>query len=126
MHTHHGKPRERNDHTLWHKRGCQLSSIRVRLTLWYVVTTTAVLALFGGLLWSTIAKMMPTPAPDPTALPRVALNLFWLGLALLVFIIAGGYWFAVRAMRPVRLMTQTAQEIGRTNSSRRFHLTRRD
>src|SRR5215471_5626987 len=126
MRTRHEKPRESNDQPLWQKVGCQFSSIRVRLTLWYVVTTTAVLALFGGLLWSTIAKMMPTPTPDTTALPRVALNLCWLGLALLVFIIAGGYWLAVRAMRPVRLMTQTAQEIGRTNLSRRFHLTRRD
>jgi hypothetical protein len=46
MRTRHGKPRESNDQTLWQKIGCQLSSIRVQLTLWYVVTTTAVLALF--------------------------------------------------------------------------------
>src|SRR5215469_3547473 len=55
-----GKPHEMTTQTLRQKLFGLLSSIRVRLTLWYVVTTTAVLVLFGGLLLSTIAKMMPT------------------------------------------------------------------
>ena len=119
-----GKPHEMTTQTLRQKLFGLLSSIRVRLTLWYVVTTTAALVLFGGLLLSTIAKMMPTS--DMTVLLKIALNLFLLGLAIVLFIIAGGYWLAVRAMRPVRLITRTAQEIGRTDLSRRFHLTRRD
>ncbi|MEO6888938.1 MAG: ATP-binding protein [Ktedonobacteraceae bacterium] len=120
MRAHHGKQQESSGQ----KQLCQLSSIRVRLTLWYVITTTAVLVLFGGLLYSTIAKMLP--GPDHTNLPQIALQLFWLGLGILLFITAGGYWLAMRAMRPVHLITQTAQEIGRTNLSRRFHLKRRD
>lgn len=124
MRTRHGKPRDINDQTLWQKMVSQLSSIRIQLTLWYVVTTTAVLLLFGGLLYSTIAKMLPLP--DHTNLPQIALQLFWMELAILLFITVGGYWLAIRAMRPVRLITQTAQEMGRTDLSRRFHLKRRD
>lgn len=124
MRTRHGKRQDINDHTLWQKIVCQLSSIRTRLTLWYVVTTTAVLLLFGGLLYSTIAKMLLSP--DHTILPQIALQLFLIGLAILLFITVGGYWLAIRVMRPVRLITRTAQEIGRTDLSRRFHLNRRD
>ncbi len=124
MRTRHEKRQESNDQTLWQKMVCQLGSIRFRLTLWYVVTTTGVLLLFGGLLYSTIAKMLPSP--DHISLPQIALQIFLLGLAILLVIIVGGYWLAIRAMRPVRLITQTAQEIGRTDLSRRFHLTRRD
>src|SRR3989442_258464 len=124
MRTRNGKRQDSNDQTLWQKMVCQLSSIRIRLTLWYVMTTTVVLLLFGGLLYSTIAKMLP--APDHTVLPQIALQLFLMGLAILLFITVGGYWLAIRAMRPVRLITRTAQEIGRTDLSRRFHLKRRD
>ncbi|WIG61187.1 MAG: Two-component system sensor histidine kinase [Ktedonobacterales bacterium] len=38
----------------------------------------------------------------------------------------GGYWLASRAMRPVRLITRTAREIGETDLSRRLHLKRHD
>src|SRR5438105_1757573 len=37
-----------------------LSGIRIRLMLWYMVTTIIVLLLFGGLLYSTIAKTLPS------------------------------------------------------------------
>jgi signal transduction histidine kinase len=124
MRTRHGKQQESNDQTFFQKMVCQLSSIRARLTLWYVMTTTVVLLLFGGLLYSTIAKMLPLP--DHTVLPQIALQLFLMGLAILLFITVGGYWLAIRAMRPVRLITRKAQEIGRTDLSRRFHLKRRD
>src|SRR5207245_9369256 len=56
----------------------------------------------------------------------VALQLVLMWLAILLFITGGGYWLAIRAMRTVRLITRTAQEIGRTDLSRRFHLKRRD
>jgi signal transduction histidine kinase len=119
-----GKPQEKTNQTRWQKLFDLLCSIRVRLTLWYVVTTTAVLVLFGGLLLSTIAKMMPTP--NNMFPPKIALNLFLLGFAILLFITAGGYWLAVRAMHPVRLITRTVREIGQTDLSRRIHLKRRD
>jgi signal transduction histidine kinase len=122
--THQKKRPESTDQTLWQKIIRQLSSIRVRLTLWYAVTTTAVLVLFGGLLYSTIAKMLPaTPSPE---ISKIAQQIFLLGLAILLFITIGGYWLAIRAMRPVRLITRMAQEIGRTDLSRRFHLNCRD
>src|SRR3989440_11104039 len=124
MRTRNGKRQDSNDQSLWQKLVCQLSSIRIRLTLWYVMTTTAALLLFGGLLYTTIAKMLP--APDHISLPQTGLQIFLLGLAILMFITAGGYWLAIRAMGPVRLITQTAQEIGRTDLNRRFHLKRRD
>jgi signal transduction histidine kinase len=88
------------------------------------VTITSVLLLFGGLLYSTIAKMLPSSAPGD--LLQIARQIFLLGLAILLFTAASGYWLASRAMRPVRLITRTAQEIGRTDLSRRFHLTSRD
>jgi len=124
MSTRHRKPQDSIDQTLWQKTVCVLSSIRVRLTLWYVVTTIAVLLFFEGLLYSTIIKMLPSL--DHTNLPLMILQFFELGLGILLFITAGGYWLATSAMRPVRLITQTAQEIGRANLSRRFHLNRRD
>lgn len=124
MSTHHRKPQDSIDQTLWQKTIGLLSSIRVRLTLWYVVTTIAVLLFFEGSLYSTIVKMLPSL--DDTNFPQMILQFFELGLGILLFITVGGYWFATRAMRPVRLITQTAREIGQTDLSRRFHLNRRD
>ncbi|EFH85617.1 integral membrane sensor signal transduction histidine kinase [Ktedonobacter racemifer DSM 44963] len=124
MRIHDEKWPESTDQTFWQKMICQFNSIRVRLTLWYAMTTIAVLVLFGGLLYSTIIKMLPsTSSPD---LLRIAQQIFLLGLAILLFITAGGYWLATKAMRPVRLITRTAQEIGQTDLSRRFHLTSSD
>jgi signal transduction histidine kinase len=44
----------------------------------------------------------------------------------LLLIALGGYWLATRAMRPVRLITRTAQQIGETNLSRRLQVPGRD
>jgi len=38
----------------------------------------------------------------------------------------GGYWLASRAMRPVRAITRTAQQIGETDLDRRLNLKSRD
>lgn len=111
-------------HTFWQKMVCLLKSIRVRLTLWYVATTAAILALFGGLLYSTIVKTQP-PAVS-SDLPRIGQQIFLLELAILLFIAVSGYWLASKAMRPVRLITRTAQEIGKTNLNRRFQLNGSD
>ncbi|WP_201367181.1 HAMP domain-containing protein, partial [Dictyobacter formicarum] len=124
MHAASRKSQQKTNQTCWQKLSSLFSSIRMRLTLWYAATTIAVLVLFGGLLVSTIAKMMPIP--DNTGLPKIALDIFWLGLLVLLFIIIGGYWLASRAMRPVRLITRMAQEMGQQDLSRRFHLKRRD
>src|ERR1700733_11872402 len=110
MHTRDEKEQEITEQNTLQRIFCQFSSIRVRLTLWYAMTTTAMCLFFSGLLYSTIAKMMPTP--DNSALPRIALQLSLIALVILLVIIVGGYWLAVRAMHPVHLITQTAQEIG--------------
>jgi signal transduction histidine kinase len=124
MSSRHKELRASNHHTFWRQIVRLFSSIRVRLTLWYVVTTTAVLVFLEVLISITIARMLPFL--DQTHLQQRALQFVWLGLGILLFITIGGYWLASRAMRPVRLITRTAQEIGRTDLSRRFHLTRRD
>lgn len=124
MHTRDEKQQGITEQTGLHRLFCQFTSIRVRLTLWYAITTLAMCLFFDGLLYSTIAKMMPTP--DNSALPGLGLQLFLMALVLLLFILVGGYWLAVRAMRPVHLITRTAREIGQTDLSRRIHLNRRD
>jgi two-component system OmpR family sensor kinase len=48
-------------------------------------------------------------------------NLLTLGIAL-----TGGFWLADRAMRPVRTITQTAQQISESDLHKRLHLTGRD
>ena len=124
MSTDEEKPPANSDQTLRQKMIGLFSSIRVRLTLWYVVTTTAALGLFGALLYRNIVKTMPAYAyPDLT---QIAQQLFLLIVSILLFITVGGYWLAIRAIRPVHLITQTAREIGRTDLSRRIRLKRRD
>ena len=64
-------------------------------------------------------------------LPRqhsVPLLVIWLihgTLALLVAAI-GGFWLAGKALRPVKMITRTANEINATDLRRRLHLQRRD
>jgi signal transduction histidine kinase len=228
-------------HVLGYSKRWFLGGIRIRLMLWYMLTTTLVLLLFGGLLYSTIAKGLPSlnnntlantlqqgarayakdgtfdrsEAPDTVLLldrqgavvkawtadrqvsgdlllqvqqfiaanPNVgaacgilhlpvkssvgtrittqdddicltallshgqqigtlvgmqrsndnqailanlAKSLLLIGLAVLLVMTIGGYWLATRAMRPVRLITRTAREIGQTDLSRRLHLGSRD
>ena len=45
---------------------------------------------------------------------------------MLIVALAGGFWLADRAMRPVKLITQTAQQISETDLSRRFKLGQKD
>ena len=226
---------------LGHSLRGPLGGIRIRLMLWYMLTTALVLLLFGGLLYSTIAKGLPSlnnntlantlqqvarayaldgtfdrsEAPDTVLLldmqgtvvkewaanshvsgdlllqiqqfiaantnvgaacsilhlpvkssggaiiatqdddvcltallshgqkvgtlvgiqrsnnnqailENLARSLLLIGLAVLLVMTIGGYWLATRAMRPVRLITRTAQEIGQTDLSRRLHLNSHD
>jgi signal transduction histidine kinase len=61
----------------------------------------------------------------PYPIPFLAIWLFWGTLALLVAAI-GGYWLAGKALRPVKMITRTANEINATDLRRRLHLQRRD
>ncbi|TMD27292.1 MAG: HAMP domain-containing protein [Chloroflexi bacterium] len=58
-------------------------------------------------------------------IPFLAIWLFWGTLALLVAAI-GGYWLAGKALRPVKMITRTANEISATDLRRRLHLQSRD
>lgn len=57
--------------------------------------------------------------------PFFAIWLFHGTLALLVAAI-GGYWLAGKALRPVNMITQMANDINATDLRRRLHLQRRD
>lgn len=64
---------------------------------------------------------------DPTGqLSRLFFTLLLGGIATLVIALAGGYWLADRAMRPVKTITQTARQIGETDLSRRLNLGTKD
>lgn len=100
----------------------ELRSIRVRLTCWYTLITTLILLLYSGLLYSTLAKMLPSTAE----LPKIAYQIFLMGLAIFLTVIVSGYWLAAHAMRPVHLMTQIAAHIGQKNLSARLQVRGRD
>ncbi|MFL5628032.1 MAG: sensor histidine kinase [Ktedonobacteraceae bacterium] len=53
---------------------------------------------------------------------------FWLlhGIAILLVSTIGGYWLASKALRPVQMITRTANEINATDLRHRLHLQRKD
>ncbi len=59
-------------------------------------------------------------------LRRLALSLILGSLGMLAFAFFVGLWFADRAMRPVRSITQTARDISESDLSRRLNLPGRD
>src|SRR6266566_885812 len=61
----------------------------------------------------------------PHPIPLLVIWFFHGTLALLVAAI-GGYWLAGKALRPVKMITRTANEISATDLRRRLHLKRRD
>jgi signal transduction histidine kinase len=63
--------------------------------------------------------------PHQSPIPFLAIWLFWGTVALLVAAF-GGYWLAGKALRPVKMITQMANEINATDLRRRLHLKRRD
>ncbi|HEU5376278.1 MAG TPA: HAMP domain-containing sensor histidine kinase [Ktedonobacteraceae bacterium] len=71
---------------------------------------------------ATLLVGLPRRAP---IVPFLAIWLFHGTLALLAAAI-GGYWLAGKALRPVKMITRTANEINATDLRRRLHLKRRD
>jgi signal transduction histidine kinase len=64
---------------------------------------------------------------DPTGqMDRLLLTLVFGNIATLAIALAGGYWLADRAMRPVRMITRAAREISETDLSHRLNLGARD
>jgi signal transduction histidine kinase len=71
---------------------------------------------------ATLLVGLPRHSP---IIPFLAIWLFHGTLALLVAAI-GGFWLAGKALRPVKMITRTANEINATDLRRRLHLKRRD
>ena len=66
------------------------------------------------------------PVDPANQMSRLLVSLT-LGIILtLVIALVGGFWLADRAMRPVKIITQTAQTISDTDLSRRLHLAQKD
>jgi signal transduction histidine kinase len=63
--------------------------------------------------------------PLPHTFPLVAVWIIHGILALLLAAI-GGYWLAGKVLRPVKMITRTANEISATDLRRRLHLQRKD
>jgi len=59
-------------------------------------------------------------------LPRLFFSLILGILITLAIALAGGFWLADRAMRPVKTITHAAQAIGESDLSMRLHLGRKD
>ncbi len=70
--------------------------------------------------------ILGSPSPLPDQLRRLALSLLFGSLGMLALAFFAGLWFADRAMRPVRSITQTAQDISESDLSRRLNLGGRD
>ncbi len=88
----------------------------------YVFLTAALLyknRLAGYLL-------LGNPVDPDGALPRLAWSLLIGGALTLAAALAGGFWLADRAMRPVSKITQTARQISETDLSQRLHLEQND
>ena len=79
---------------------------------------------FGGNLPGFI--LLGSPVDPNHQLSRLLLTLIS-GVAVTMGIaLAGGFWYASRAMRPVKTITQAAREIGETDLNRRLKLDRKD
>ncbi len=70
--------------------------------------------------------ILGSPSPLPDQLRRLTISLLLGSLGMLAFAFFAGLWFADRAMRPVRSITQTAQDISEHDLSRRLNLRGRD
>lgn len=102
-----------------------LKHIRWRLTCWYASITLLILLLYSGLLYSTLLKMLPLSLTSPRA-QQMGFQFLLMGLAILLVVAVSGYWLAAHAMRPVQMMTQTAERIGQTNLSDRLQVQGND
>jgi signal transduction histidine kinase len=70
--------------------------------------------------------IMGSPVDPGNQLQRLLFTLILGTLVILVGALLGGFWLADRAMRPVRVITQMAREIGETDLSRRLNLSTKD
>jgi heavy metal sensor kinase len=70
--------------------------------------------------------LLGNPVDAGHQLNRLLVSLIFGVLSTLALALAGGFWLADRAMRPVKTITQAAQAIGETDLSLRLQLNRKD
>jgi signal transduction histidine kinase len=70
--------------------------------------------------------ILGSPVDPGNQMQRLLFSLILGTLFILLGAMVGGFWLADRAMRPVRVITQMAREIGETDLSRRLNLGTRD
>ena len=92
---------------------------------WWASDTTYRVLITPVLNQNTRVATLLVGLQRPHAIPLLVIWLFHGTLALLVAAI-GGYWLAGKALRPVKMITRTANEIGATDLRRRLHLQQRD
>lgn len=92
---------------------------------WWNTPTTYRVLIMPILSQNTRVATILVGEPRPTSLPLPVIWLFHGGFAIL-FAAIGGYWLAGKALRPVKMITQMANEINATDLRRRLHLKRRD
>lgn len=80
--------------------------------------------LVKDIIFGTLVVGVPDKAP--VQLHRLLVTILVAAPITLLIAAAGGYWLATRAMRPVRVISNTVQSIGATDLSRRLNLGTRD
>jgi signal transduction histidine kinase len=71
-------------------------------------------------------SLIGTPIDPGHQLPRLLVSLILGVMITLGIALAGGFWLADRAMRPVKMITHAAQTISETDLNLRLHLDRKD
>ena len=72
------------------------------------------------------ALIIGSPTSLPSQLQRLKVSLLLGSLLMLLIAFTGGLWLADRAMRPVKMLTHTAQNIEESDLSQRINLQGRD
>src|SRR5947208_4610487 len=92
---------------------------------WWARETTYRVLIMPVLNQNARVAILLVGLQRPYPIPFLAIWLFWGTLALLVAAI-GGYWLAGKALRPVKMITRTANDINATDLRHRLHLQRKD
>jgi signal transduction histidine kinase len=76
--------------------------------------------------YGILILMLGQPIDPLGQLNRLFFTLLFASLATLLVALLGGYWLATRAMRPVKMITRAAREIGETDLRKRLNLKSKD
>jgi len=113
---------QRRDFTVYEKTVAIMDDSQNQTNVEYLFIITPVLRgdrLVGYLI-------IGSPSQLNSQLYRLTISLLLGSLAMLVIAFAGGLWLADRAMRPVRTIAHTAQNISESDLNRRINMKGRD